>query len=252
MILEILEVYEFYYSYLQNVDATVWHRCKSCKYVNVIYRFKFYKKMSNSYKLRVDTTDRVWAQSFVEHFSPKFYLYCFEQKKDGTPHIHFYIETDYNQNSIRTEVRKHTKPLKQDSKERLYSMNTVERRALEYLAYCTKEGEYVHNIDPDFLSEILEFEKETKENLKQRKTKKTQLEQIIDSMDLIYNEDVDQWLYRGFSLTTEIIANKVVEHFQEQGTLVREFQIVSLVQTLSLKLVPGYKASFVGRILERV
>jgi len=72
----------------------------------------------------------------------------------------------------------------------------------------------------------------------------------LQKIEEMYAEELKDLPCRGFGIAK--ITQLVVGYFKETGILVREFAMVSIVQTLSLKYVPEYAGDLERRILDKI
>lgn len=182
------------------------------------------------YKLRVDTVDKQIITHICTHYSPKKWVYCTENVMGENPHSHYYLEMSKKTKIAMADyIRKHV-----GSGNRVYATaQCKEFEPVEYLAYLTKQGDYEsHNID---LTKAIEYDEKVKQIIAEKKVQpKTQLDKI------------QLWsVEKGIEFSdVHSIIDTVIDYYKEQGILVRQFQIVSLVQTLSLKYLPDYRDQF--------
>lgn len=119
---------------------------------------------------------------------------------------------------------------------------------IKTIAYCLKDNDYlIEGISEADLQVAKEYDISVKNGLKTRKSnKRTQLQCIED----VYAEELKSLPHRGFGIAE--ITKLVVRYFKESGTLIREFALVSIVQTLALKYVPEYQGDLERRLLDKV
>lgn len=170
------------------------------------------------YKLRVDlhavTSDDI--VSLVSQYAD-VYAYCIEGG-DTNPHMHVYLEMSATSQNFRLKLRGLKLSGNKD-----YSLKEVEDRyPIEYLAYMMKEGHFTsYNLPEDIITQVTDYNERVKEEIKEKKAnKRTQLEIVTEAWRALKNKPED----------LEDITQFVLSQFE--GKLLREFQIVSLVQSL--------------------
>jgi len=113
-----------------------------------------------------------------------------------------------------------------------YSLKEVDESPIEYIAYMMKEGQFYNcGISQEVIDKSRLYDIEVKKEIKSKKeSKKTQLQRIeaYVSERLRSNGGVQVITFAGW-------IRHVIEWFKDEGTLFREFQVVSLAQTLFLK-----------------
>lgn len=194
------------------------------------------------YKLRVDTDNLDTIEDVLKKYTSK-YIVSLENEGKENPHTHSYIETDTKQATLRNVLRK-TFGAGNSS----YSLKELDEQSpKEYLAYVIKEKNYRHNLSEEVIKQAKEYDEKVKEGIKEKKQgRKTQLQKIEE----MYAEELKDLPCRGFGIAK--ITQLVVGYFKETGILVREFAMVSIVQTLSLKYVPEYAGDLERRILDKI
>lgn len=183
--------------------------------------------MLTPFKLRVDTIDPDVVGHIAQHYSSDCYLYCSENVGADNPHSHLYLELsekNKDQPALRTYIRKNV-----GSGNRCYSLVKLDEfKCVEYLAYVIKGGDYlVHNL---CLVSAKDYDFNVKSDIKKKKkTPQTVLSDIEATFQ--YSGNISQY---------QIIEN-VIQYHKTKGTLIREFALVSLCQTLCLKYSEGYQ-----------
>ncbi len=189
------------------------------------------------YKIRIDTVERQLVEKFILRYSTS-YLYCFENQGTDNPHCHMYIETTQKQATIRNHIRKTF-----GGGNGIYSMKELDsEKPIEYLAYCCKEKDYFHNLPEDIVEKAVAYDDKIKEEMKDKKANR---KTILQKMELEFN-------YEGKDIWPNKITEDVVEYYKKNEILVREFQMISQVQTLMLKYCSGYDNTLVQRINKRI
>ena len=205
--------------------------------------------MIQYYSIRMDTHDRSFIDSFLAKYSTGTWLYCLENgmKPAGpetvlvvpNPHCHIYMESTFANTTLRVPIRKAV-----GSGNKAYSLVKCDHMPMKYFAYIVKEGRYYSSgISEETLKEALEYDDKVKEDMKNRKKRGTTvLQKIIDHYG--WDENPPTWL--------PAITESVILYYKETGTLVREFAIISQVQTICLRYVPEYKDLLVKKISQKV
>jgi len=203
----------------------------------------------NYYKIRIDSNSMTEVKNFLEQFHQE-YLYSQEGVKVDNPHVHGYFSTIKNEAAIRSAIRK-----KYGAGNGVYSLGHLsEQYPIAYLAYCIKERTYIHNLKPDIMFKAIEFDLVVKSEIKAKKeARKTILQKIEETLDkdalAVYagsrEERKEHEVYRREHNLPDYldgyIAQAVVDYYKNTGTLVREFAMVSQVQTLMLKYGDDYR-----------
>lgn len=183
----------------------------------------------NYYKLRVDTDSIAHVKPILMKYTDRW-LVCIENIGEENTHCHAYLETNTKEATLRNVLRK-----KFGSGNGVYSMkNLSEQYPIEYLAYCIKEKNYEHTLPNEIILKAIEHDKKVKEEIKEKKkSRRTILEKLEEYIDFPNNPTLD----------TCTIVSKVVDYYKETGTLVREFALISQVQTLLLKHTDDYAST---------
>lgn len=212
----------------------------------------------STYKVRLsmlrreDDSDRVLE--LLNALSPTCYVLCWEYQNTKSerkrPHAHLYLEFEKSPNmkDIREKLRTYIG--KGNSAYSIKAMDYVDEN-IQYIAYMLKEGMYTHNLENSRYQKCKEYNEKVKLQLKEKKsTKKTVLEQIEEK----YFSNVVDGVYvdKDLFVTPENTIRNVIEFYKETGTLIREFQIISIVQTLLLKYCQFYSDKLFDRILEKI
>lgn len=182
--------------------------------------------MISCYKVRVDTQDVDKFKLFLDKYSD-VNCYCHEHKFEDNPHCHAYMETTAKQGTLRNRIRKDF-----GSGNGSYSMKEVEKDPVEYIAYMMKDGDFcAGNIAESLLREAQEYDLKVKTQIKEKKkSRKTVMEQMIEKFN--YDEVPPQ---DRCQVVTDVVA-----FYKDERKLVREFAMVSQVQTLLLRYIPAY------------
>lgn len=128
--------------------------------------------------------------------------------------------------------------LRENGFTRKYSIKeSDEQYPIEYLAYCIKQKRYRHNLPEYVIANAIEHNDKVVSEMKKKKTeRKTILQQIIEAHEgeLFLLEEMD--LGKAVHTTYHIVVN----FYKEKKALIREFQILSLVQTILVQYVSYY------------
>lgn len=195
------------------------------------------------YKLRVDTDDIDKIEAILKKYTSS-YIVCLENVGTDNTHSHSYLETTEKQATLRNVLRK-TFGAGNSS----YSLKELdERYPIEYLAYVVKEKLYRHNLPQCEIDKAIEYDNNIKNEMKEKKAnRKTQLEKIIE-----LNKEALESMKEGKGYALPDITKMVLKYYKDNKILVREFQIISLVQTLSLQYVDGYLDEYSRRIVDKM
>lgn len=185
--------------------------------------------MSKYYKPRIDVTDKFSeVRTFMKENSPDVWAYCLEDLDGNNPHSHWYIEPKKTATWFRSKLREFGL-----TGNGAYSFkNTRERFPIEYLAYMMKQSKFKYKgIPDDVIKSAQEYNEKVKNEIKEKKDKKknliTQIEEFVSKKlpenVTINNLKIDDWV------------ETCLLFYQANGLLVREFQIISLSDTLFLK-----------------
>jgi len=199
--------------------------------------------MSQYYKLRVDTDNIDTIEGILKKYSSS-YIVCLENVGTDNTHSHSYLETTEKQATIRNVLRKTF-----GSGNSSYSLKELdEQYPVEYLAYVVKEKLFRHNLPQDVIDKAMAHDKEVKDGIKEKKAnKKTQLEKIIEQ-----NKEQLEGMKEAKGFAMPEITDMVLKYYKENNILVREFQIISLVQTLSLQYIDGYLEEYSRRLVDKM
>ena len=144
------------------------------------------------------------------------------------PHVHIYMATQ----TIDTTLRPHFRHL--GAGNGFYSIKKLnEQYPIQYLAYILKEDlTYVQSgIPPEIIEEARLHDEKVKQDLKnKKKERKTQLEKVEEYAQSL-NKDLPY-----FELSTWLLCT--IQYYKTSGILFREFQVISISQTLFLKYNP--------------
>lgn len=205
--------------------------------------------MINVFKLRIDTSPCDGVQQLCDKYA-KEYLYTYENTGEENPHVHMYLQLSKQSRTVRAYIRKVF-----GSGNGVYSLKELdEQYPIEYLAYCMKLGEPTHNLPNEIIDKAKSYDLDVKRSMKEKKSsRRTQL-QILD--DIIGTEcELQGDVYvrsNGLIPCKEFVVDTVIRYYKDEKKLVREFMIVSLVQSLCLKYVPSYDYELKRKILDRI
>ena len=196
----------------------------------------------NFYKLRLDTHDVSFVKSFLAEYSTGTWMYCLEGKGTDNPHCHAYFESTFatkkELDKLRYSIRK-----KVGSGNKAYMLKKCDHMPMEYFAYMVKDGDYYHQgMSEETLKEALEYDENVKSDLSKKKQRMTILQKIEHHYSYAQAPPTD----------ARAIIHDVIQYYRETETLVREFAIISQVQTLTLKYIPKYAGLLQDRVFEKV
>lgn len=184
--------------------------------------------MLTYYKIRLDTHERSHVRTLLDKYCDS-YIVSYEGEASDNPHCHGYLETTTKQATIRNAIRKQF-----GAGNGSYSLKSLdERRPLEYLAYILKEGDYeCSGISEEDLTKAKEHDLKVKNQLKEKKAnRRTALQVIQDEL----SEELPPREGETYEDYKKRLLLLVIRWYKQKGTLIRQFMIVSQVQTLLLK-----------------
>jgi hypothetical protein len=219
-------------------------------------------------KIRLST----WNQEIINNFCTNYavrWAYVLEHVNNENHHCHLYIETSSTEVSIRAYIRRTI-----GSGNHNYSMNKLDTLLpMEYLRYLCKQGEIVHNfLTEDQIEYYKNLDLQVKEEIKEKaeKRKKASSQSVLECLREIMNKYVageQQVEYQGKvyiypqkkdadgydeCFSKEDVVQIVIDYYQQNKILVREFQMISQVQTLLLEFRPSYTFDLKNRILDKI
>ncbi len=164
------------------------------------------------------------------------------EKIDTNPHLHFYLSG--GEGPTRYHLRKLC-----GAGNAGYSLKQMdEEYPIEYLSYMMKEGEIIwNNVPQEKINEAVAWQAKVKaEMLEKKEKRKTRLQKIEEyiigkGLDVCWNGSHAMYITRN-----------VILYYKENELLVREFAMVSQIQTLCLKMVEGYSSQLEDNIMKRV
>lgn len=190
------------------------------------------------YKIRLDTTEESLVKKLIDLYAVE-YVYSFEKvENDSNPHFHLYIKTHSIQKNekIRTWIRRHIG--KGNRNYALVELGKIDQLYL-YIAYVIKDGNYHSRISSELLEKAKEHDKKVKSDLKKKRT--TVLEQIKSDLGPSYDGTLDE------------LTKYVIQYYVDSGKLLREFQIVSTIQTLGYFYnIDNFRQSFIFSIKNKI
>jgi len=192
-----------------------------------------------SYKIRIDSHDRDNIKLLLGKYSDR-YMLAFEGESSENPHCHGLFASSAKPATIRSNLRKQF-----GKGNGSYSMKELdEEYPLEYMSYIVKEGNYiVHNIPTDIIEKAVEHDKQVKLEMK---TKKENRKTILDQIIAKYNYEEDP------PLDTHQVIDNVIDFYKTERKPVREFAMVSNVQTLLLRYVDSYRFTLSTNIFKAI
>lgn len=192
---------------------------------------------SYPYKLRLTIDNSSFNMEKIETLLSKYadnYIYVYEVSKKNVPHFHFF----FNSNRKPRTLRKYISDTfgKGNS---VYSLSeTEEDYPLEYIAYLFKDGTPIYNKEfpKDVIKQSSELSQTIESDKKRKKTKNT-FNSIIDK----YFPPDSEILKHDLWWNSSYVISSVIEYHIDNGILIREFSIVSLIQTILLKFSKHYR-----------
>lgn len=169
------------------------------------------------------------------------YAYVVEGSLTDNPHVHFYLELDplsLKLPALRARLR--TLGLKGNGG---YSLKTLDERCpIEYLAYMLKEGDVTwFNIPQDIIDEAKAYDLKVKAEMKEKKELKKANPVWKQIMETLGPEP--KWPQ---------IIDAVFDYHLEKKLLIREFQLLSLCQTIAFHGSPEYRKMLKNKIKEKM
>lgn len=201
-------------------------------------------KMLSNYKIRIDSHA---IQSIRMLFTKYFdrYIVAFEGGEEN-PHCHAIASSTAKSATIRSNIRKLF-----GSGNGSYSMKELdEEYPLEYIAYILKEGKYENSGYPEsILQEAKDYDLKIKQEIKEKKQERRTILQKIDDE---YFSNIEDGVIDGHYVDRHYVVSSVLDFYKKSGTLIREFQLISLSQTLCLKYIPHYTEELKCRVLDKL
>lgn len=219
----------------------------------------------SGYKLRITTDQNQKVLDMAKKYFERYVVSFEDQRKH--PHCHFYLEfkssvkvlsfRQYLSRTFNTES-------KGNGRYALAELDSTE--PIEYLGYITKQGDYqTHEMCPFLMAEAIAHEVDLKASMKEKKkARRTQLQTISEDCFgeayLRTDGPVPGWKVkldpdnpnREQDLDQTYITKVVVDYYYEQGTLIREFALLSIIQTLTLKYDTNGREHLTQRLLEKL
>jgi len=200
--------------------------------------------MTKYIKFRFDSTDTVKIASFCDHYGDCF-LYACENVDSENPHSHGYLKIKQRYESIQA--------LRQWARKNIgkgngaYSIKELdEEYPIAYLAYIIKENRYVTDIPDEVMDEVRLYDEKVKTEMSEKKkSRRSQLQILTEIIQTRIDED-------DIDIYPQIVADIVINYYMENDKLIREFQIISLVQTLVMKFNEEYRRLFRAKICSRM
>lgn len=194
------------------------------------------------YKVRIDLSqcDMDQVVAWIREVSPEVHAYV-KEKDEENPHVHGYLQTAVKLRTLRSQLRKLA-----GSGNGRYSLKEVSQSPIEYLAYMLKEAKPVYVGLEDVLEEVYAYNEKVKEGIQEKKEKKkTQLQKVEEYAISSYSKDISE-------MPLSYWVRLTVEWFKVSGSLFREFQVISISQTLFLKHNISGVSSLSKRIIEKM
>ena len=200
--------------------------------------------MESYFLLRISLkhTTQVQVQALLERYATTS-AQCTEDILSENPHMHIYLSTLSKQQALRTAIRKLTNSSQGNT---LYSLKECDQYPIPGLAYMLKGNDYnLTDLPLDIQVQAQEYnDKVVSEMKKKKEGRKTLLQQIDETLQPILEE-------RPTNLPSAI-THHVISYYRHSKSLVREFQLVSITQSLLLKYDPSYPQVLALKILEKI
>lgn len=216
-------------------------------------RGKMEKKIKYSLKTKMDNKMNFYAiRISCPDLYPtllkdvKSYVWCKHAADDDVnrDHYHYYIKTHLTSDAFRKRIREHPLYGTEDPEDhkrmmgnKFFALKTlVITEGFDYpvepLGYLMKPS--VKNCwTEDFEQLKEEIKKYCEEQNEKRKKNKANRKTVLQDME-------DTFGYTVGDVTQHEVVSDVIRYYKEKGKLVREFAMVSQVQTLLLKYDPNY------------
>jgi len=172
------------------------------------------------------------------------------------PHVHFFLIFHASLKSASASLRSllRTNGLRGN---RSYSLKrNDEEYPIEYIAYLMKEGKpKFHNIPQDILTEAKLYNEKVKSEIKEKKlNRRTQLQKIDEYLheEHAYLFDEEDKFPADLGRARNQLLDAVLSYYVDSGTLMREFQVISIVQTLLLKYDSSYFQQFKSKLFDKI
>lgn len=218
------------------------------------------------YSFRIDTQDREQIESLLTDVDK--YLYCLERGSKSTPNPHCHIVVESRKSRQTYQKRIQALP-SYEKGNRFYAskhlLPTLEDPDIDRpWAYLFKEDPFpVHkNCTKEEIEKwallqekiAAEIQQDLQKKFEEKKGLKTKIYDIYfkDLPTFTHVDNKDYPLRDGSILNTLDVSLTVVRHVQENEIDVFESRLVSVSQTLCLKVVPGYGHTLATRINDRI
>lgn len=203
-----------------------------------------------SYKLRVDANHISLILPICKKFF-EWYICSHEGIGTDNSHLHLHLKLlpTKREASLRQNIRKEF-----GSGNGSYSLKQLDDEfPVEYVAYLLKEDNYQHsdNYPKEWIQKAKAYDSKVKKEMKEKKSSRLTIIKKIERdyfSDLIPQEMQHGTLYvskkTNLCLSKQDVVQRVIAYYKDTETLVRQFMVVSLCQTLCLKYVAGYEHQF--------
>ncbi len=189
------------------------------------------------YKLRVDLSTSLSSVVNLVATASRAYCYVVE-KLDTNPHIHFYLETLVRNPALRKRIR-----LLVGSGNKSYSLKRVEKYPIEYLAYLLKEGKPTYvNIPDGVIKDSHVYNTRVREEIKAKKAAK------LSKADIITKLMSEAKIPFHIPYVTQYVLN----YYKKFSLPIREYQMISLIQTILFRESDGYESVLTKRLLDKI
>lgn len=193
------------------------------------------------YKIRIDlnNTTKEAVVKLLTKYTTRFIL-GWEDLLTDNPHCHAFAHSLTKVSTLRSNFRKLT-----GGGNGNYSCpEMLDEYPIEYIAYILKQNDNFYHLFPqEIVDKAKVYDLQVKKEIKEKKkSKQTILDQII--AEYKYNENPP-------SDTLQVVTD-VISFYQTHGKLVREFAMVSQVQTLLLRYIEDYKYTLATNIFKAI
>ncbi len=195
--------------------------------------------MITTYKLRCKLS-KCNAHDIHKYIKSISNQYCYVvEKLDENPHMHWYIETTTLNPTIRKQLRALC-----GAGNGGYSLKSVTKHPIEYLAYMQKENTVTYfNIPPEIITEANAYQLKVATEIAAKKAAKKSL--LTTLLELC--QDID---YTHFDFSIAETLKIVMDYHREHNLIYRKYQIQSYTQTILIRYSPSYEMYYKCKIME--
>lgn len=205
-----------------------------------------------SYKIRIDTHNKSVIDKVIKDIDR--YIVSFEGGPDTQTkaHVHMYVETTVSHRTLRARITKQKDNITtEENKKGWYSCVELLPEKdndlyLSYTSYIVKDNKYITSgITDHELGLMVAHDLDTKKKYKEKKSRKTVYQELEEYVSKEYNDEHP-------SSNVRKLISEVVEFYRVNDKLIREFAMVSQIQTLALKYIPHYYLELEERLHSKV